>query len=173
MLTPYLEIGEVLKPQGVQGLVKVRPDTDAPERLGTLAAVWIRTADGYEEQPIGDVSVRDGFVYLRLNGAQDRNAAEKQRGLFLYVDRAHAKPLDEGEWYITDLVGCAVSLDTGEAVGEVTEVMQPGANDVFVIRSPKGEVLVPVLKDALRSVDVENRRIVLDARRFREVAVLP
>ncbi len=173
MLTPYLEIGEVLKPQGVQGLVKVRPDTDAPERYLVLKSVFVEAEGGYRELPISDQSLRDGYVYLRLDGARTRDEAEKQRGLMLYVDRAHARPLGKDEWYITDLVGCRVSLDSGEAVGEVTEVMQPGANDVFVIRGPKGEILVPVLRDVLVSVDVEDRSIVLNARRFREVAVLP
>lgn len=173
MLTPYLEIGEVLKPQGVQGLVKVRPDTDAPERYLVLKSVFVEAEGGYRELPISDQSLRDGYVYLRLDDARTRDEAEKQRGLMLYVDRAHARPLGKDEWYITDLVGCRVSLDSGEAVGEVTEVMQPGANDVFVIRGPKGEILVPVLRDVLVSVDVEDRSIVLNARRFREVAVLP
>ena len=174
MLAPYLEIGEVLKPQGVRGLVKVRPDTDAPERFSELNTVYIRSADGaFRPLSVGDASVRDGFAYLRLDGAQTRDEAEKQRGWLLYVDRAHAKPLGENEWYITDLVGCTVTLDSGEAVGRVTEVMQPGANDVFVIQGPRGEVLVPVLKDALAAVDVEARQIVLKAQRFREVAVLP
>ncbi len=173
MLTPYLEIGEVLKPQGVQGLVKVRPDTDAPERYLVLKSVFVEAEGGYRELPISDQSLRDGYVYLRLDGARTRDEAEKQRGLMLYVDRAHARPLGKDEWYITDLVGCRVSLDSGEMVGEVTEVMQPGANDVFVIRGPKGEILVPVLRDVLVSVDVEDRSIVLNARRFREVAVLP
>ena len=172
MLTPYIEIGEVLRPHGIQGMVKVRPETDAPERFLALAQVWLSQGQGYRTAKVSEASVHDGFVYLRLDGAATRDDAEKQRGLILYVDRANARPLDKDEWFICDLIGCKVSTDQGETIGEVTDVMQPGPNDVFVIRTPRGEALVPVLKSVIVSVDVENRSIVLDHERLREVAVM-
>ena len=172
MLTPYIEIGEVLRPHGIQGMVKVRPETDTPERFLALAQVWLSHGQGYRTAKVSEASVRDGFVYLRLDGAATRDDAEKQRGLILYVDRANARPLDKDEWFICDLIGCKVSTDQGETIGEVTDVMQPGPNDVFVIRTPRGEALVPVLKSVIVSVDVENRSIVLDHERLREVAVM-
>ena len=172
MLTPYIEIGEVLRPHGIQGMVKVRPETDAPERFLSLKQVWLAQGESYRTAEVKDVSVRDdGFVYLRLDGSATRDDAEKQRGLILYVDRANARPLDKDEWFICDLIGCRVSTDRGEALGQVTDVMQPGPNDVFVIKTSKGEVLVPVLKSVIVSVDVENRSIVLNHERLREVAV--
>lgn len=172
MLTPYIEIGEVLRPHGIQGLVKVRPETDAPERFLDLKEVWLSQGQDYRPAAVREISVRDdGFVYLRLDGAVTRNDAEKQRGLILYVDRAHARALDQDEWFICDLVGCQVSTDLGETIGVVTDVMQPGPNDVFVIRTPRGEALVPVLKRVIVKVDVENRKIVLDHARLPEVAV--
>ena len=172
MLTPYIEIGEVLRPHGIQGLVKVRPETDTPERFLALKEIWLAQGANYRSAAVQEISVRDdGFVYLRLDGAATRNDAEKQRGLILYVDRANARKLDKDEWFICDLIGCQVSTDSGESVGEVIDVMQPGPNDVFVIRTPKGEALVPVLKRVIVSVDVENRRIVLNHERLPEVAV--
>ena len=171
MLSTYIEIGEVLKPQGIQGLVKVRPDTDDPERFLALSSVWAKEGEAYREVPVSEAGVRDSFVYLRLDGAADRNAAEKQRGWMLYVDRAHAKPLGEDEWFICDLVGCTASTEDGEILGEVTEIMQPGPNDVFVIRTKRGELLVPVLKRVLKSVDVQARSIVFWRERLREVAL--
>lgn len=172
MLTPYIEIGEVLRPHGIQGLVKVRPETDAPDRFLSLKQVWL--TDGHEYRPaaVSEAAVReDGFVYLRLDGAASRNDAEKQRGLTLYVDRAGARPLKKDEWFICDLIGCKVGTDAGEELGEVTDVMQPGPNDVFVIKTKKGEVLVPVLKRVIVRVDVEARQIVLDHAVLKEVAV--
>ena len=172
MLTPYIEIGEVLRPHGIQGLVKVRPETDDPERFRELSQVWLADGQGYRPAAVSEAAVReDGFVYLRLDKATTRNDAEKQRGLILYVDRAHARPLGRDEWFICDLIGCAVITDAGETLGEVTDVMQPGPNDVFVIRTPRGEILVPVLKRVLVRVDPEGRQIVLDHERLKEVAV--
>ncbi len=172
MLNPYIEIGEVLRPQGIQGLVKVRPETDTPERFHALKEVWLADGAGYRRAAVEAVSVREDFVYLRLDGAASRDDAEKQRGLTLYVDRAHARPLKEDEWFICDLIGCQVRTDAGEALGEVTDVMQPGPNDVFVIRTGRGEMLVPVLKRVLVRVDVERREIVLNSERLREVALV-
>ena len=172
MLTPYIEIGEVLRPHGIQGLVKVRPETDDPERFLELSQVWLMENGSYRPAEIREAAVRaDGFVYLRLDRAATRNDAEKQRGLSLYVDRANARTLKENEWFICDLIGCEVSDDSGTVLGRVTDVMQPGPNDVFVIRTPRGEMLVPILRQVLTRVDVENRQIVLDRERLKEVAV--
>ena len=110
MLTPYIEIGEVLRPHGIQGMVKIRPETDAPERFLSLKQVWLAQEESYRTAEVKDVSVRDdGFVYLRLDGSATRDDAEKQRGLILYVDRANARPLDKDEWFICDLISCRVS----------------------------------------------------------------
>lgn len=171
MLSEYLQIGEVLRPQGIKGLVKVRPDTDDPYRFEDLDFVYIKTAKGYEEAEISDVSIRDDGVYLRLNDVQDRNEAEKQRGIVLYVDRAHARELEEGETFICDIIGCkAVDLD-GNELGVVKDVMQPGGNDVYVIKCPKGEMLLPAVKHAVPEIDVENGIMKIDAARLPEVAV--
>ena len=108
MFSEYLSIGEVLKPQGVRGQVKVRPDTNDPARFSQLQQVYIQQGNAYIAWPIADVSVRDGYVYCTLNHAQTRDDAEKQRGAMLYIDREHAVPLAENEYYISDLIGCTV-----------------------------------------------------------------
>ena len=91
MLSEYLLIGEVLRPQGIKGQVKVRPDTDDPSRFENLDQAYIKKGDQYIAVSLNDISVREDGVYLRLNGAQSRDDAEKQRGCLLYVDRAHAR----------------------------------------------------------------------------------
>ncbi|MBE5783744.1 MAG: 16S rRNA processing protein RimM [Clostridiales bacterium] len=171
MLSEYLLIGEVLRPQGVKGLVKVRPDTDDPYRYEDLEFVFIKKGASYEKIEIADVSVRDDGVYLRLNGVQDRNEAEKQRGMMLYVDRPHARVLEEGETFICDLIGCkAVDFD-GNELGIVKDVLQPGGNDVYVIKTPKGEMLLPAVRHIVPEIDVEKGIMKVDASRLHEVAV--
>ena len=108
MLSEYLLIGQVLRPQGVKGLVKVRPDTDDPGRFEEIEQVYLKNGNQYARAAVEDVSVREDGVYLRLNGAQTRDDAEKQRDLMLYVDRAHAVKLAENETFICDLIGCRV-----------------------------------------------------------------
>ena len=171
MLSEYLLIGEVLRPQGVKGQVKVRPDTDDPERFLDLESVFVKQGEAYTEMPVDEVSVREDGVYLRLNGIQDRDAAEKQRNLMLYVDRAHAVELGEDETFICDLIGCKAVDTQGREIGVVQDVLQPGGNDVYVIKTPKGEMLLPALKHVIPAVDVKGGTMTVDEKRLPEVAV--
>ena len=171
MLSEYLLIGQVLRPQGIRGQVKVRPDTDDPGRFEELEFVYLKKDNEYVRAAVEDVSVRDDGVYLRLDGAKDRDEAEKQRGLMLYVDRAHAVQLSEDETFICDLIGCQAVDTKGNELGKVTDVLQPGGNDVYVIKTPKGEMLLPALKHVIPTVDVKNGAIVVDESRLPEVAV--
>ena len=147
MYSEYLSIGEVLKPQGIQGQVKVRPDTDDPDRFTLLETVYILKNEQYTPIKIENISVRaDGFVYCNLDGASTREKAESQRGIELFVDRAHAVSLPEGAYFISDLLGCSVCTQAGEKIGIIKDVLQPGANDVYVVKTPSGsELLLPVI----------------------------
>ena len=171
MLSEYLLIGQVLRPQGIKGLVKVRPDTDDPERFLDLKSLYIKVGEAYQEISVEDISVREDGVYLRLNGVSDRTAAERQRGLMLYVDRAHAVQLGENETFICDLIGCRVMDLQGNELGTLTDVLQPGGNDVYVIKTPKGEMLLPALRHVIPTVDVEQGIVTVDEKRLPEVAV--
>ncbi len=171
MLSAYILIGQVLRPQGIKGLVKVRPDTDDPERFLDLEAVFVKQDGAYTKMPVEEVSVREDGVYLRLNGVSSRDAAEKQRNWMLYVDRAHAVELSEDETFICDLIGCRVVDTQGRELGQVKDVLQPGGNDVYVIKTPKGEMLLPALKFVIPTVDVEKGEILVDESRLPEVAV--
>lgn len=171
MLSEYLLIGQVLRPQGIKGLVKIRPDTDDPERFGELETVYLQTREGYQPSSIGDVSVRGDGVYLRLGNAQTRDEAEKQRGLMLYVDREHARALEENETFICDLIGCRVLNTKGIELGMVRDVLQPGGNDVYVIRTPKGEMLLPALRFVVPEIHAAEGYLVIDESRLHEVAV--
>jgi len=171
MLEPYLAVGQVIKPQGVRGEVKVKPLTDDPRRFWDLEQVFVREGETYSPRAARCVRVHDGFAYLLFEGAQDREAAEALRGTLLFVERAHASPLPEDAHYIVDLVGCEVFDTRGERVGILAEVLQPGAHDVYVIRTARGELLVPALKRAVPAVDVAARRITVDENVLPEVAV--
>ncbi len=171
MLSAYILIGQVLRPQGIRGQVKVRPDTDDPGRFEELETVYIKKGSQYERVSVEDVSVREDGVYLRLNGAENRDEAEKQRDWMLYVDRAHARELAENETFICDLIGCRVMDLKGTELGKVTDVLQPGGNDVYVIKTPKGNMLLPALRHVIPAVDVENGIVTVDETRLPEVAV--
>ena len=106
MLSEYLLIGEITKPQGIMGEVKVLPHTDDPGRFLKLNMVYIQSGNEYEERPIVSARSSGGDVFLTFPGVTDRDKAEALRGKKLYVDRSHAVALSEDENFICDLIGC-------------------------------------------------------------------
>lgn len=172
MLDEYLVVGEILKPQGVKGEVKVRPITCDPSRFSGLAQVLFKDAAGaYTPVAINVGRVDPDAVYLTVRGYADRTGAEALRGRLLYVDRASAAKLPEDAEFICDLIGCVAHDDTGRLIGTLKDVLQPGAADVYVFRGPLGEVLVPALKRVFLEVDVREKTMLLSAARLCEVAV--
>lgn len=167
-----LSIGQVLRPQGLAGQVKIRPDTDDPGRF--LALEWVLIDDGkgrQEQVAISRVSVRGGFVYLNLGEDADIETAEKRRGLLLYVPREEAVDLGENENFIVDIIGCALKDTKGRELGTVIDVLQPGANDVYVVSTPGGRLLVPALRHVILEVNVPQKTITADADRLWEVSL--
>lgn len=171
MLSTHLMIGEVTRPQGVRGEVKVRPVTCDPERFYDLTYIFLKRGDAYIERKISVSRVDADAVYMTFEGVADRNEAEKLRGEMLYIDREHSVQLPEDANFICDLIGCEGIDTNGRSLGKMTDVLQPGGNDVYVFNGPLGEVLVPALKIVVLEVNVEEKRILFDAQKLSEVAV--
>ena len=151
-------MGIVVKPQGVAGQVKIKPETDDPNRFLMLENILAQTAEGkpVKSIPIDQISVRDGFVYATLNGSINRNEAEAQRGWLLSVPRTEAIALPPDHHFIADLIGCRVVDTKGNTLGVLTDVLQPGANDVYVVDCKPGRMLIPALMKVIPTVDVEQ-----------------
>ena len=171
MLSEYILIGQILRPQGIKGLVKVRPDTNDPERFYDLDFVYRQTGETYEKLAVCDVAVRDQNVFLRVEDDQTRDDAEKRRDIMLYVDRANAVQLEENEYFICDLVGCRVVDQKGNEIGQLVEILQPGANDVYVVKTPKGNLLVPAINRVVVATDIDKQEITLNEDTLFEVSI--
>ena len=171
MLSEYLMIGEITKPQGVRGEVKVRPCTCDPERFDGLETVYVKREDAYVPLNITVNRLAPDAVFMNVEGVSDRDQAEKLRGTLLYIDRAHAVELDEDTTFLCDLYGLRGVVSDGRDLGVLKDVMQPGGNDVYVFNGPLGEVLVPALKSVVMKVDLEKGEMLLDGQRLDEVAV--
>ena len=171
MLSQYLMIGEITKPQGVRGEVKVRPCTCDPERFEGLETVYIEKYGGYAPLGISVNRLGADAVFMNVEGVTDRDMAEKLRGTMLDIDRAHAVELDGDTNFIADLYGLRGVVDDGRDLGRLADVLQPGGNDVYVFRGPLGEVLVPALKSVVLGVDLQAGEMRLDGKRLDEVAV--
>ena len=171
MLSEYLMIVEITKPQGVRGEVKVRPCTCDPERFEGLETVYVEKDGGYAPLDICVNRLGADAVYMNVAGVTDRDAAEKLRGTRLYIDRAHAVALDADTNFLADLYGLRGVADDGRDLGKLADVLQPGGNDVYVFKGPLGEVLVPALKSVVLDVDLEKGEMRLSGKRLDEVAV--
>lgn len=171
MLDTYLLVAEGLKPQGLDGTLKCRVYMDSADDIMPLRTLYRKERDTYTAVRVESAHVRDGFAYLVLEGVRSREEAERWRGVLLYMGRKDAPPLPEGRYYICDLIGCAVQDEQENFVGTVCDVLQPGANDVYVLRSERGEMMLPVIPQLILRTDVEARLILVDAKTLAEVAV--
>src|SRR5262249_27213629 len=142
----HLVVGEIVSAHGIQGEVKVMLETDFPDRFQRLRSIMIGPADGrdYRTYPLKGSRLHKNFVLLKLEGVDSRSAAEEMRGLVVVVPTSQAMPLADDEFYVHQIEGLQVYTDEGEHLGEVTEVIFTGANEVYTVRSETGEeVLIP------------------------------
>ncbi len=166
----YLRVGLIARPHGVHGDVKVIPLTDNPERFRDLKEAYIENNGAYEPVLVGNTRVQPDAAYVALSCSKSIEDAEGLRNLYLCVDRAHTVPLPEGRYFIADLIGCDVFDSDGNSLGTLTDVLETGANDVYVIEGSR-KLLVPALKKLLLSVDIANKRIALDSHTLLEVGL--
>lgn len=171
MLDEYLLVGEVVRPQGVKGEVKVKPYTDDLGRFNRLKTIYIKDEQDYVQKAMRCVRVHDGMVYLRIDNAATMEEAEKQRGAMLYVDRKHAVSLGDEENFICDLIGCVARDGQGKEIGVLKDVLTNTPTDVYVFETNKGIMMMPALKRVVLSVDVLNKIMMLDGDALQEVAV--
>lgn len=157
-----LQVGVISSTHGVRGEVKVFPTTDDVKRFKKLKKVFLDT--GKEQLPLEIEGVKffKQFVILKFRGIDNINDIEKYKGKRLLVDREHAVKLKKDEYFIADMIGMDVFTEDGELFGALKDVMETGANDVYIIEMSDGkEVLVPAIKQCILDVDIENRKMVI------------
>ena len=157
-----LQVGVITTTHGIRGEVKVFPTTDDAHRFDYLQSVLLDTGKELCELDIERVKYFKQYVILKFKDVDNINDIEPYKGKSLYVTREFAVPLKENEYYIADLIDMEVYLENGEYFGTLMDVMETGANDVYVvhIESDK-EVLIPAIKDCIKKVDVENGKMVI------------
>ena len=160
----YLAVGRVLRPHGIRGELRVEIVTDYPERLGQHAYFYLASPDSPEEArryAVEKLRQHRGVLLLKLGGCDDRNSADALRGMLVQIPLEKAVPLEEGEYYHFQLIGFRVETEDGEWLGQLVQVLETGANDVYVVRGPRGEVLLPAVDDVVLELDRELERMVV------------
>lgn len=157
-----LQVGVITQTHGVRGEVKVFPTTDDVNRFKKLKQVILDTGKETMSLEIQSVKFFKQFVILKFKGIDDINDIEKYKRCSLYVTREHAVPLEEDEYFIADMIGMEVCTEDGNIFGTLKDVIETGANDVYVIENAEhGEVLVPAIKECIRSVDIEKGQMMI------------
>jgi len=152
----FMSVGQIGKTHGLKGEVKVFSLTDSLERFKKLKNVYI---DG-EIRKIEGCKLQSDKVILKIEGIDTIEQADTYRNKVLMVSREDAIPLEEGSYYVADLIDCSVFDTDGEELGKVYDVLSTPGNDVYWVKG-NTEVLIPVLKDIVVSIDINKRVIVI------------
>ena len=167
----YVRIGLVAKPQGIRGEVKINSLTEQLERFLDLKEVFLEDKGKYEHYNVKGTRLAGVCAFLFLEKIYSRDDAEKLRGKYVCVERANAIELPEGRYFIFDIIGCDCVTTLGKSLGRIVDVLQPGANDVYVVQGPKGEILIPAVKSFVLDINIETKKITVDEKMLEEVAV--
>lgn len=167
--TKWVLIGEIVGRQGNRGELKVLPHTDFPERFEQMEA--IRLFGQNDEEPFGLFPLEEcrwhkGALILKLAGVDDIPEAEKLRNMHIKVSTDELTPLPADCHYIFQLIGLECVTQSGQKLGEISDVLQTGANDVYVVKPYPGvtkqrEILIPVISEVVLQIDLEKQRVVV------------
>ncbi|MGG3956041.1 ribosome maturation factor RimM [Bhargavaea massiliensis] len=164
MVVKWFNVGKIVNTHGIRGEVRVISRTDfAQERykIGNVLYIFMENKPPIEVK-VASHRVHKSFDLLAFEGYDNINLVEKFKGAMIKVPESQLQPLDEGEYYFHEIIGCTVVTEDGETIGEIKEILTPGANDVWVVKRKKGgDVLIPYIADVVKQVDVENKTITI------------
>lgn len=164
--TEYLNVGKIVNTQGLKGEVRVLAVTDfAEERFAPGKELLLFLPKSKEPIVLTVETSRrhKNFYILKFVGYDHINEIEKFRDGELKVNREDTVELEENEFYYFEIIDCLVEDETRGELGKVTEILTPGANDVWIVQSKKyGEVLIPYIESVVKSVDVKNKKVFVD-----------
>ena len=160
MKEQYLEVGKITNVHGIMGEVRVQPWADSPDFLCQFKTLYVDSS--HWPIQVERARVHKNMVILKFDGVDTMNEVEGWRQKDLLITRDQAIPLEEDEFFITDLIGLNVVTDEGETLGTLTDVMETGANDVYCVKTPEGkELLLPAIRDCILDVDLDKEEMLV------------
>ena len=155
-----LKVGVITTTHGVRGEVKVYPTTEGPERFLDLEYVLLDTGKELRKLTIQNVKFFKNLAILKFEEIDNINDIQMYKGRDLWIPREEGQELGEDEYYIADLLGMEVYLEDGSRFGTLKDVMETGANDVYIVTRPGGEeVLLPAIHECIREICPEENRM--------------
>lgn len=159
----FLEVGKIINTHGLRGEVKVTTWTDFPEDFENIGHVFVKRPFGEERLDIKNVKYQKNNIIVKFAQINSIEEAEKYKNAVLVASRDALGELPEGVYYIADLIDCTVFDDRDEKIGVLVDVFSTGSNDVYDIRREgRKNLLVPIIDGVLKSVDTENKKIIIE-----------
>ncbi|WP_020615315.1 ribosome maturation factor RimM [Paenibacillus daejeonensis] len=163
MTIEWLNVGKLVNTHGLRGEVKILSQTDFPDvRFAPGSKLAVHAPDNSRNVQLTVQSAREhkGMFIVKWKGIEHINEVEQYKGWLVKVAKTDVVDLEEDEYYYHEIVGCRVVTEDGEELGEITEILSPGANDVWVVERPKGkQLLLPVIDEVLINVDVSDKLV--------------
>ncbi|MFC2950132.1 ribosome maturation factor RimM [Virgibacillus sediminis] len=159
------KIGKIVNTHGIRGDVKVLRISDFEDRFDTGKKVYIADENDAQPQVLTIAAHRQhkGFDLIRFEGYENINDVEQFKGKNLKISEDQLTELEENEFYYHEIIGCEVYTSSGDMLGVIKEILSPGANDVWVVKQPKGkEILLPYIEEVVKDVDVEAKKVTIE-----------
>jgi len=155
-----LEVGQIVNTFGIKGFVKVKPWVNDIERYDDLEKVYVKIKKETQKLEIEEVKYHKDMVLIKFKGIETVEQAETLRNCYLEIDREDAVPLEEGTYYIVDLLESDVYTDEGELLGILEDIYNTGAKDIYVVKNELGKtVLLPGIPEVIKEVNLEEKKI--------------
>lgn len=156
-----LEIGQIVNTFGIKGFVKVNPWVNDVTRFENLTTIYIKAKNNIKKYEIEEVKYQKNMVLLKLKGIETLEQAETLRNSYIEIEREDAITLEEGEYFIADLLGSRVYSDEGELLGILDDIYNTGSSDIYVVKNELGKtILLPYIDEVIKEIDVENKKII-------------
>lgn len=158
----YLEIGQIVNTFGIKGVVKVKPFTDNITRFDNLEKVYVEINKNKKQYEIEEVKYHKDMVLIKFKGINKVEDAEFLRNAYLKVNRKDEPELEEGTYYIVDLIGLDVYSDEGKLLGKINDIFNNGSTDIYVVKDKLGkQLLLPGISDVIKEINLKEKKIVV------------
>ena len=157
-----LEIGQIVNTFGIKGFVKVNPFVDDISRFDDLEKVFVKKSNEIKEYKVEEVKYHKNMVLIKFKGIDKIEDAETLRNSYLEVDRENAIELEEGEYFIADLLGVDVITEENKHLGKLEDIFNTGSNDIYVVKSEDGkQLLLPAISEVIKEISLEEKKIIV------------
>lgn len=157
----FFRVGVIANTHGIRGEVKIFPTTDDVKRFDYLKEAYIDAGKEKIKVEVSNVRYFKNLVIVKFKGIDNINDIERYKGKDLLVTRENALPLEEGEYYLADIIGANVYTEDGILFGSLEDVIETGANLVYSVQHEGKEVLLPVIDDCVKEVNVEEKKVII------------